>query len=108
MANILGTILILLAAISCTNSTSQTDGKEISKWIASNSQRIETTALSDQTDDLYLLRKITGNSEIVCLGESRHHIHEQFLLKHRFIKYLIQELDFKTFVFYCVHFKSHI
>lgn len=108
MANMLRTIIILLAAISCTNSTSQTEVNEISKWLASNSQKIETTVLSDHIDDLDLLKKNSENSEIVCLGESRHDIHEQFLLKHRFIKYLIQELDFKTFVLEASLPYSHI
>jgi erythromycin esterase len=108
MANILRTIIILLAAISCTNSTSQTEGKEISNWVAGNSQKIETIVLSDYIDDLNFLRKISVNSEIVCLGESRHDIREQFLLKHRFIKYLIQELGFRTFVLEASLPYSHI
>jgi len=98
MKNILGVILALLLTVSCNNSSSQDNNDKFSDWALKNSQEIETLELTENQDDLYLLKQIVGEAEVVCLGESRHDIHEQFKLKHRFIKYLVEEMNFRTFV----------
>jgi erythromycin esterase len=97
MKNILGVLLILSVVVSCNNSSSQNKNNNFSDWAFQNSQKIETLDLTEKQDDLSLLKKIVGKAEVVCLGESRHDIHEQFQLKHRFIKYLVEEMNFKTF-----------
>jgi erythromycin esterase len=97
MKNILGTFLILFLAVSCNNSSSQKKNDSFSDWAFKNSQKIETIEIRGNQDDLSLLKKIVDKAEVVCLGESRHDIHEQFQLKHRFIKYLVEEMNFKTF-----------
>ena len=97
MKNILGILMILLVTVSCNNSSSQGKSDKFSEWAFKNSQKIETLEVTEKHDDLKLLKQIVGKAEVVCLGESRHDIHEQFLLKHRFVKYLVEELNFKTF-----------
>lgn len=97
MKNILGVLLILSVIVSCNNSSSQNKNDKFLDWAFQNSQKIETLDLTEKQDDLSLLKKIVGKAEVVCLGESRHDIHEQFQLKHRFIKYLVEEMNFKTF-----------
>jgi len=91
-------ILALLITASCDNSTSQINNNQLTNWASKNSQKIETLELTENQDDLNLLKQIVGEAEVVCLGESRHDIHEQFQLKHRFIKYLVEEMNFTTFV----------
>lgn len=97
MKNILGVLLVLSIIVSCNNSSSQDKNDIFSDWILQNSQKIETLEITETQDDLKLLKQIVGNAEVVCLGESRHDIHEQFQLKHRFIKYLVEEMNFTTF-----------
>ena len=98
MNRILGVFLFLLVAISCRNSSSQDKNDKFTEWALKNSQKIETIELSENQTDLNSLKQIIGEAEVVCLGESRHDIHEQFMLKHRFIKYLVEEMNFTTFV----------
>ncbi|MFC2156908.1 erythromycin esterase family protein [Acidobacteriota bacterium] len=45
-------------------------------------------------EDLDTLKDVIGNSPIVCLGESQHLMREQYQLKHRIIKFLVEEMDF--------------
>lgn len=97
MKNILGAVLILSILIGCNNSSSQSKKNLLNDWILNNSQNIESLEIAYRQDDLNLLKQIVGKAEVVCLGESRHDIHEQFQLKHRFIKYLVEQMDFTTF-----------
>lgn len=97
MAKLLSLILILSTTIGCNNSLSQNNSLQISDWMLNNSQEIKTLELTDNQNDLNILQQIVGKADLVCLGESRHDISEQFKLKHRFIKYLVEELNFTTF-----------
>jgi len=62
-----------------------------------NIQSVSRLELTNGNDDLSILKTIVQNSQIVCLGESRHDISEQFKLKNKLVKYLIEELGFRTF-----------
>lgn len=96
--DIIGIILIVLTITSCNNSVSKNINGPLINWAQKNSHEIETLELKEQQNDLNSLKQIVGKAKVVCLGESRHDIHEQFKLKHRFIKYLVEELDFTTFI----------
>ncbi len=98
MKNTLGVILALLITASCNNSTSRINNNQLTIWASKNSQKIKTLELTENQDDLNLLKQIAGEAEVVCLGEIRHDIHEQFKLKHRYIKYLVEEMNFRTFI----------
>ena len=98
MKPIVGILLVGLIAVACNNSTSQTNNKEFVNWASKNAQKIETLELTENQSDLKTLEQIVGKAEVVCLGESRHDIQEQFQLKHRFLKYLVEEMNFTTFV----------
>jgi len=98
MIRLSGIFFVLLVTVSCNNSSSQNKNDKFSDWALQNSQKIETLEITEKQDDLKLLKQIVGKAEVVCLGESRHDIHEQFQLKHRFIKYLVEEMNFTTFV----------
>ena len=44
--------------------------------------------------DLEVLRGVVGDAPIVCLGESQHLTREQYLLKHRIVRFLVEEMGF--------------
>lgn len=90
---ILGIIFVLLTITSCSNSVTKNNINPFVEWAKKNATEIETLELTEKQNDLDQLKQIIGNAEFVCLGENRHDIHEQFLLKHRFIKYLVEEID---------------
>ncbi|MDP8221074.1 MAG: erythromycin esterase family protein [Candidatus Stygibacter frigidus] len=71
---------------------------EVIEYIKNNVYPVNIAESRTGFEDLRFISKIVGNAEIVCLGESRHDIHEQFLLKFRMIRYLVEELDFRTFI----------
>ena len=98
MKNTLKILLTLSVIITCSKTSSQKNSDPVVNWALKNSQKIKTVELTENQNDLNLLGRIVGNAEVVCLGESRHDIHQQFKIKHRFIKYLVQEMDFTTFV----------
>ncbi|MCK5820355.1 MAG: hypothetical protein KAH17_00650, partial [Bacteroidales bacterium] len=85
----LGLILFLVVFASCNNSQTNSEKDPIVSWMMNNSYPIETLELSEQQADLKQLEQIVGEAKVVCLGESRHDIREQFQLKHRFIKYMV-------------------
>ena len=45
-------------------------------------------------NDLDGLKDIIGDARIVLLGESQHMMHEQYLLKHRIIRFLVEKMNF--------------
>ncbi|MEA1875962.1 MAG: erythromycin esterase family protein [Bacteroidota bacterium] len=94
----LGLFFVLVIITSCNNSRINSENDPLLNWMKNNSYEIETLELSDQQQDLKQLKQIIGNAQLVCLGESRHDIREQFQLKHRFIKYMVEELGFTTFI----------
>lgn len=92
MKNIVLFILVSLLITSCKNSLNE----HIKEFALKNSTKIETIEFNGNKNDLSSLKQIVGDAEVVCLGESRHDIHEQFEIKKQFIKYLIEELGFTT------------
>lgn len=67
------------------------------EWAAQNAAPLEAVEPGSPFDDLEPLKKIVGRARVVCLGESRHDVHEHFLLKHRLIEFLVEEMGFTLF-----------
>ncbi|MFC2146363.1 erythromycin esterase family protein [Acidobacteriota bacterium] len=78
-------------------SNSDTSKAAFVDWAKDNAFNIGTIEPGSGFDDLQSLRKAIGNARVVCLGETRHDIHEQFRLKHRIIEFLVKEMDFSVF-----------
>jgi len=98
LKRVIGVFMILSITVSCNNSSSQDENNKFSDWAIKNTQKINTIELTENQEDLNLLKQVVGKAEVVCLGESRHDIHEQFKLKHRLIKYLVERMNFTTFI----------
>ena len=88
-------ILILLVSLSC-NQKNQ-NNTVFDEWKSTNIQPITSLELENSNDDLLSVKTVVKNAKVVCLGESRHDISEQFKLKNRLVKFLIEELGFRTF-----------
>ena len=84
---------LLLAA--CNPSSSQDN--LLDDWAPDRIHEIESLDLNSSFNDLAELQNIVNDADIVCLGESRHDIHEQFQLKNRLVRYLVEEMGFTTF-----------
>jgi erythromycin esterase len=56
---------------------------------------LPTTDPTAPLTDLAPLRHIVGDAEVVGLGESTHGAHEQFAVKHRIVRLLVEELGFR-------------
>ncbi len=91
-------ILILMLFSACSININKNNSSTIEQWVQNNGHEIKTLVPSANSDDLGLLNDIVGDASVVCLGESRHDIHEQFLIKHRMVRYLVEELGFTVFI----------
>lgn len=70
----------------------------VQDWVIANAKEIEYVEMDSPAHDLQALASIIGDATVVCLGESRHDAREQFLLKNRFVKYMVEELGFTNFI----------
>jgi len=68
-----------------------------SEWIAKNAIPLTTAEPRHGSKDLRPLRKIVGDARVVALGEATHGTREFFLLKHRFLEFLVSEMGFTAF-----------
>lgn len=70
------------------------EDEEKVEWFIENAYTFKTAEPIDDHEDITFLKDIIGNSKIVALGESTHGTSEFFKMKHRLIKYLVEEMDF--------------
>jgi len=79
--------------------SSGSPGLDFAEWVAAHGAPLTTVDPVASTDDLAPLGRIVDHARVVCLGESRHDASEQFRLKHRMIRYLVEEMGFSIVVF---------
>lgn len=58
-----------------------------------------STDPGDSLDDLRQLRDVVGQATVVGLGESVHGSREQFRMKHRMVRFLVEHMGFRTLAF---------
>lgn len=68
----------------------------VTGWITENAVPLATIDPAAPVDDLAPLEKVVGDAPMVGLGESVHDSREETLLKHRALRYLVEELGFRT------------
>ncbi len=66
-------------------------------WLRANAVPLETSEPEGNLDDLEPLRAMIGDARIVALGEATHGTHEFFAMKHRMLRFLVEEMGFDTF-----------
>lgn len=70
---------------------------EFRAWLQENALPFATSEPESDARDLAALKSIIGNARIVALGEATHGTHEFFQMKHRILRYLVQEMGFTVF-----------
>lgn len=86
-------------AASGTASASAASTDEVVSWIDRKARRLRTTDPTEPLGDLRGLRRIVGGASVVGLGEACHGSREIFRVKHRMVRYLVEELGFRTLAF---------
>lgn len=68
-------------------------------WIDSSAAPLRGADLRQPVDDLEPLRTVAGDAVVVGLGESAHGLGEQFTLRQRMARYLVEQKGFRTLSF---------
>ena len=98
MGIIIKLTLAFFAIITGNSFESNGGDTSLQNWISENAIEIRGLEINEASDDLHQLEYIVANAKLVCLGESRHDAREQFQVKHRLIKYLVEEMGFTSFM----------
>lgn len=64
-------------------------------WIRQHATPLSTTDPTASLSDLESLRQMVADAEVMGLGESTHGAHEQFAVKHRVVRLLVEEMGFR-------------
>ncbi|MFF4160273.1 erythromycin esterase family protein [Streptomyces sp. NPDC001678] len=71
---------------------------ELTRWVTRHASRLAGLGPGADPgaplDDLEPLRELVGDARVVALGESSHQIREFGLLRHRVLRFLVEELGF--------------
>lgn len=71
---------------------------ELTRWVTQHASRLSGLGpganLEAPLDDLEPLRDLVGGARVVALGENSHQIREFALLRHRVLRFLVEELGF--------------
>lgn len=73
-----------------------TAAETVPQWIRQHSHPLTNLAPQDPLTDLAPLAGIVGNATVVALGASARQAHELSALSHRVVRYLVEELGFRT------------
>ncbi|UCF06521.1 MAG: erythromycin esterase family protein [bacterium] len=87
-------ILIAIIVSGCTQKEVENGTGSVLTWMKEHARPIKTIDPNSSNEDLSPLIDIVGNARVVCLGDSRHDAHEQYVLKHRIIRFLVEEMGF--------------
>ncbi len=70
--------------------------QSVNSWIERHARKLRTTVPGAPLSDLGHLRGVVGGAKIVALGEAVHSTAEISRLKHRVLRYLVEELGFRS------------
>ncbi|GAA5051121.1 erythromycin esterase [Thermocatellispora tengchongensis] len=72
---------------------------DVTRWLAARAIPLDGLAPGSGTADLEPLRAVLDGVRVAGLGEATHGSREFFLLKHRLLEFLVEELGFTTLAF---------
>jgi erythromycin esterase len=79
-----------------TRTLETTASEEVTRWVAAHAGPVTSTDLDAEPGDLAALRDVVGDALVVGIGASTYGAHEQFALTCRVIRYLVEELGFRS------------
>jgi erythromycin esterase len=71
--------------------------ESVVSWIQENAISLSTLEAQAPLDDVLPLEKVIGHASIVGLGEATHGAHEFFTMKHRILRFLVENMGFTMF-----------
>jgi erythromycin esterase len=71
----------------------------VGAWVDRHAHPLTSLSPDAPAHDLRPLRHVARHASVVGLGEATHGSHEQFRLKHRMVRYLVEEMGFRTVAF---------
>jgi erythromycin esterase len=74
----------------------ETQGTAVKSWLRKNAAPLGTVDPAAPFADLAALRRSIGDAGIVGLGESTHGAAEVLALKHRTLRFLVEQMDFRS------------
>jgi erythromycin esterase len=75
----------------------QTDDEAV-RWLRENAIVLNSAEPGEPYSDLMPLKEIVGDARIVALGEAAHGGREFFAMKHRILRFLVEEMGFNMLV----------
>lgn len=82
------------------------DKENASEWLRRHAIVLDTASPREDQSELSPIKEIVGSASVVGLGEATHGTKEFFQIKHRLIRYLIENMGFNTVVFECPETKA--
>jgi erythromycin esterase len=79
-----------------TSTLDSTALQEVTRWLADQATPVESTDLDAPVADLAPLRDVVADALVVGIGASTYGAHEQFALTCRIIRFLVEELGFRS------------
>jgi erythromycin esterase len=76
--------------------SAETPEEPVVSWINRHLVPLPRLDAHGPLDDLRALRHIVGDGQVLGLGESVHGTHEQFTLRHRVARFLVEQMGFRT------------
>ena len=90
----LGVGILVLAALAAPFLATASPPSEVVAWIRDHAIPLGSADAGAPHDDLECLRELIGDARIVALGEQTHGTHEFQTMKHRIIRFLVEEMGF--------------
>lgn len=84
-------------SLGATDDPSREVSPEIVAWLQANGEAFSTPQAGNGFADLQFLKEMVGEARVVALGEATHGTREFFLMKHRILEFLVQEMGFDQF-----------
>jgi erythromycin esterase len=87
---------VIAVSAACASPVSASSDEQPAGWVDRNAVSLSTTAADGPLDELEPLQEIVGDGVVVGLGESAHGTHDEFTLRHRMARFLVERMGFRT------------
>jgi erythromycin esterase len=90
---------VLVVALACGGSETAPSGSHaVIEWVSTHAVAVDRLDFSAPVAGFEGLRSSIGSARLVGLGESRHDTREQLILKGMLVRYLVENLGFRTLI----------